>query len=336
MRRILATSIAAAIPALLPVSSVEALSKPPQPPTASGHSRARAHGHGRIGHGRPASSTANEPGNRPENDVKVDADDGGNQAEPAGAPDAAPERGPVRAHGQHATHARPAPARPARHRPAARPGTGADSGFADSDDLVLPPEAAAAIQEADELQHSAGQQAGPPQGAAPAAPGSGPAAAPQAPAAPAAPAAPVRPRTGRGAARPQNPVSDESTNQSSGHRATRTAPRSFFNGVGKPAQGSRLVLHTTAGASPARTVTLQCFPTGGTHPNAAAACADVMKAGGDLAHVPAPAPQRACFMIYSPVTVTAQGQWRGQNVRYTKQFPNTCVMRDKTGSVFDF
>jgi hypothetical protein len=96
------------------------------------------------------------------------------------------------------------------------------------------------------------------------------------------------------------------------------------------------VLHTNAGTSPERTVTLQCEPTGGTHPKAAQACADVAKAGGDLAQMPASTNSRACFMIYAPVTVTAQGEWQGQAVRFTEKFPNSCVMRDKTGSVFDF
>jgi hypothetical protein len=112
-------------------------------------------------------------------------------------------------------------------------------------------------------------------------------------------------------------------------------PIAFFNTNPAP-QGSRLVLHTSAGTSPERTVTLQCNPAGGTHPKAAEACADVAKAGGDLAQMPANTNPRACFMIYAPVTVTAQGKWQGQPVQFTKKFPNSCVMRDKTGSVFDF
>ena len=44
---------------------------------------------------------------------------------------------------------------------------------------------------------------------------------------------------------------------------------------------------------------------------------------------------RACFMIYAPVTVSAQGNWHGSHA-FHREFPNTCVMRDKTGSVFDF
>jgi hypothetical protein len=83
-------------------------------------------------------------------------------------------------------------------------------------------------------------------------------------------------------------------------------------------------------------VTLRCDPPGGTHPKAAQACADVAKSHGDLAQLPAGANPRACFMIYAPVTATAQGAWHGEAVRFTTKFPNTCVMRDKTGSIFDF
>ncbi|GLY83951.1 hypothetical protein Airi02_018800 [Actinoallomurus iriomotensis] len=308
---------------MLPVSAVHAYSKPAPPPAASGHSKVRAHGHGRTSHNRPVSE--GETHGRPDNDVKVDADDGGGSSD-AAPQNAAPEHGTGRTYNATGSHGRPA--RPVRNRPtSSRPGTGPDSSFADADDPALPPEAAAAVKEADELQDSAGQanapaDNAPKQGSAPAG---------------AAPAAPAQPG---GATRPQGPVSDQSTNQTAGRqlgraRAPKSMPVAFFSG--KPAaQGSRLVLHTTAGNTPERTVTLQCYPTGGTHPKAAQACADVARAGGDLAQMPANANPRACFMIYSPVTVTAQGQWHGQAVRYTKKFPNTCVMRDKTGSVFDF
>jgi hypothetical protein len=348
MRRILATSIAAAIPAVLPVSAVDAFTKP-APPSASGsHSRPapRTHNHtGHATHGRstsaPEGETHNRPGRGPENDVKVDADDGGGPGgEAQGAPEGnAPEHGASQARSPRKA-TRNHPSRPARGNPVSRPGTGADSGFADADDSALPPEAAAAVKEADELQHTAQQADGPrdsapnttpdtapntnaPQGAAPAeAPG-------------AAPAAPKG--TGRG--RPANQMTDQSTNQTGSRKAGRTkTPRSmpvaFFSGP--VTRGSHLVLHMSAGTSPQHTVTLQCEPAGGTHPKAAEACADVAKAGGDLAQMPANTNPRACFMIYQPVTVTAQGEWKGQPVRYTKKFPNTCVMRDKTGSVFDF
>lgn len=359
MRRILATSIAAAIPAVLPVHAAYAYSKPAPQPVAGGHYKTvHAHGHTHASHGRavPAGEMRNRPGRRPENDVKVSADDGG-PADEQGAPEAT--------HGAPAHSAHGRPARPARNASATRPGTGADSGFSDVDDLALPPEAAEAVKEAQDLQNSAHQPTEPgnaapgnatPGNATPgnAAPGStapqggAPAGAPAQPPAGAPGAAPAAPAGPRGTARaprrtPDRVTTDESTNQASHGGAGRTAahrpmPVAFFNGLGgKPAaQSSRLVLRTSTGTSAERTVTLQCDPPGGTHPKAAEACADVAKAGGNLALMPASENPRACFMIYSPVTVTAQGAWQGQAVRFTKKFPNTCVMHDKTGSVFDF
>jgi hypothetical protein len=280
--------------------------------------------------------TQNRP-SRPENDVKVDADDGGGQPQ---APAAAPEHGATGAHGAHGR-----PSKPTRSKPASRPGTGADGGFADADDPALPPEAAAALQEAAGLQGSAQQAAGPgntapstsaPNTSAPdtTAPGT------TAPGA-TAPNATAPRGTAHSAGRPARPVTDQSTNQTSSRKTGRTGrvarmPLSFYSNTNPVPQSSRLVLRTSAGNGPEHTVTLQCDPTGGTHPKAAEACADVAKAGGQLAQMPAGANPRACFMIYAPVTVTARGEWQGQAVRFTEKFPNTCVMRDKTGSVFDF
>jgi Subtilisin inhibitor-like len=335
MRRILATSIAAAIPIVLPVHAADAYTKPAPPPVASGHYRpvpARAHGghtsHAKHAtHSRRAYAPTGETQGRPENDVKVDM---GPDTEQGRAPQAnpAPDRGAVGAprSGVGARGAKNRPARPARSRPASRPGTGADAGFADADDPALPPEAAAALQEAADLQESA-QQASRPRGTTPGT------TAPQG----AVPAAPAPRGTGRTVGRPAQQPQDLGTSQTSNRRpgAARSMPTAFFNANPAP-QGSRLVLHTSAGTSPERTVTLQCDPAGGTHPKAAEACADVAKAGGDLAQMPASTNPRACFMIYAPVTVTAQGEWQGQAVRFTKKYPNSCVMRDKTGSVFDF
>jgi hypothetical protein len=350
MRRILAISIAAAIPAVVPVHAVNAYTKPAPPPAASGHSRP-AHGvhakHAIHSRSAPMGETRDRP-SRPENDVQVDADDGGGSPQ---APAAAPEHSAAGAHGAtgaHSAHGRSS--KPTRSRPASRPGTGADGGFADADDPALPPEAAAALQEAADLQGSAQGAAGPgnnaPGNTAPGntAPGNNaPNATPPGATAPGATApnatAPRGP--GRSVGRPARPVTDQSTNQTSSRKAGRTGrmapmPVAFYSNTNPVPQGSRLVLRTSAGNGPAHTVTLQCDPIGGTHPKAAEACADVAKAGGQLAQMPAGANPRACFMIYAPVTVTARGDWQGQAVRFTEKFPNTCVMRDKTGSVFDF
>jgi hypothetical protein len=100
------------------------------------------------------------------------------------------------------------------------------------------------------------------------------------------------------------------------------------------AGATRLTLRTSTGAG--HSVMLSCDPPGGSHPKAAQACEDVAKSNGDLQQLPANANPRACFMIYAPVTVSAQGDWHGQPMRFRAQYPNTCVMRDKTGAIFDF
>ncbi|MFD8496589.1 SSI family serine proteinase inhibitor [Amycolatopsis sp. NPDC059657] len=79
---------------------------------------------------------------------------------------------------------------------------------------------------------------------------------------------------------------------------------------------------------------LECSPTGGTHPLAAAACADLEYANGDVRAVATD--DRHCPMIYAPVTVSEQGWWHGKRTGMTETFANTCVMRAETGAVFAF
>ncbi|GAB3987354.1 hypothetical protein GCM10029978_105820 [Actinoallomurus acanthiterrae] len=90
------------------------------------------------------------------------------------------------------------------------------------------------------------------------------------------------------------------------------------------------------GSATPKTVTLQCDPVGGTHPKAEQACADLAKTHGDFKLASDEKNPRACFMIYSPVTTSAEGQLRGEAVKYTARYPNTCVMRTQSGSIFDF
>jgi hypothetical protein len=119
--------------------------------------------------------------------------------------------------------------------------------------------------------------------------------------------------------------------------AAASPAQSIAAGGGQAAQGpTQLTLTTVVGSATPKTVTLQCDPVGGTHPKAAQACADVAKTHGDFKLASDEKNPRACFMIYSPVTTSAEGQLRGEAVKYTSRFPNTCVMRTQTGSIFDF
>ncbi len=83
-----------------------------------------------------------------------------------------------------------------------------------------------------------------------------------------------------------------------------------------------------------RAATLACDPAGGYHPNAVEACDALTAADGGFEH---PAAQtRYCSMIYAPVTATASGTWHGRTVYWSRQYPNACVLEQRTGAVFRF
>ncbi|WP_405792512.1 MULTISPECIES: subtilase-type protease inhibitor [unclassified Streptomyces] len=96
---------------------------------------------------------------------------------------------------------------------------------------------------------------------------------------------------------------------------------------------SALVLSVSQGDDAAtstvlRASTLSCAPTAlGTHPDPRAACAALNSTGGALDRLlAAPDPDRACPMHYAPVTVTADGVWKGSRVSWKNTFSNSCVM----------
>ncbi|MWK34267.1 hypothetical protein GEV43_09565 [Actinomadura sp. J1-007] len=45
---------------------------------------------------------------------------------------------------------------------------------------------------------------------------------------------------------------------------------------------------------------------------------------------------RACTLIYSPVVAQAAGSWHGRPAKFRREFPNDCVMRAHTDSLFTF
>jgi hypothetical protein len=99
-----------------------------------------------------------------------------------------------------------------------------------------------------------------------------------------------------------------------------------------PHAALRLTLSHPDGGSGQRTVTLRCDPTGGNHPLASEACAELSRSGGTIGHPPG----GACTMIYAPVVAEATGHWYGRPVRYRAEFGNDCALRAGTGSVFRF
>ncbi|MEU4659066.1 SSI family serine proteinase inhibitor [Streptomyces sp. NPDC023723] len=98
--------------------------------------------------------------------------------------------------------------------------------------------------------------------------------------------------------------------------------------------GDWLLLTVTRGDAPSATdggTLLLCDPPRGPA-RAAAACAELAAARGDIGAIP----QRKaiCPMIHAPVTAQAHGSWRGRPVRYEETFPNACVMTSRTGTLF--
>jgi hypothetical protein len=89
-------------------------------------------------------------------------------------------------------------------------------------------------------------------------------------------------------------------------------------------------------ATPARAVTLNCAPTAsGTHPAAAAACAELRGAGGDFDALTGQ-DDVMCTKEYDPVVVTVDGVWQGRRVAYERTFANECVKSSHGTSLFTF
>ncbi len=97
---------------------------------------------------------------------------------------------------------------------------------------------------------------------------------------------------------------------------------------------TKLYLAVRAENGTRTTATLTCNPAGGTHPDAADACAELTPVRGNIAKLPEG--EGMCAMIYAPVTATAYGRWQGRSVQYRTTFGNACEMGLKTGSVFRF
>ncbi|MER5871920.1 subtilase-type protease inhibitor [Streptomyces sp. NPDC002044] len=105
---------------------------------------------------------------------------------------------------------------------------------------------------------------------------------------------------------------------------------------------SALVLSVAAGedadaGTVLRAVTLVCAPTpGGTHPDPAAACAELLANSPELDALAAPAPNTACTREWNPMTVRADGVWQGQRMSYAYTFGNPCGLGNATGALFSF
>ncbi|MCG5214267.1 SSI family serine proteinase inhibitor [Streptosporangium soli] len=86
---------------------------------------------------------------------------------------------------------------------------------------------------------------------------------------------------------------------------------------------------------PDRRVQLVCSPRHSGHPNAWSACIQLARANGNPAYL-RPTWGLACTREYNPVTVTANGVWDGNYIRYQRTFANSCTLNATTGSVYRF
>ncbi|MGN9794567.1 SSI family serine proteinase inhibitor [Streptomyces sp. OZ13] len=102
----------------------------------------------------------------------------------------------------------------------------------------------------------------------------------------------------------------------------------------KPSRGLFLTLSGSENTW-IRGVLLHCSPVpAGPHPEAAAACAALDAARGDLDRLSGE--RHPCTKQYDPVTVSATGAWRGRPTAWHKTFANACELAVATGAVFRF
>ncbi|MEU9700144.1 SSI family serine proteinase inhibitor [Streptomyces sp. NPDC047981] len=107
-------------------------------------------------------------------------------------------------------------------------------------------------------------------------------------------------------------------------------------GAAAPAPATRILLTVTSDATgDIEAALLGCRPTGGTHPEAEAACEELRAAGGDFDQLPV-TPDAICPMVYDPVTATAEGTYDNEPVTWKKTYANACLLSVETGKVFAF
>ncbi|GAA1277288.1 hypothetical protein Psi02_75860 [Planotetraspora silvatica] len=119
-----------------------------------------------------------------------------------------------------------------------------------------------------------------------------------------------------------------------------TAPAAVTNRVTKirpiATRTRALILTYAAGetAKPERYSVLNCPATFGTLRERDEACVVVNRVNGDLTQLK-PSQNTFCPMMFSPVTVTANGIWDGRYVDFKHTFGNACEMHSATGTIFD-
>ena len=114
--------------------------------------------------------------------------------------------------------------------------------------------------------------------------------------------------------------------------AARAATNSPAMNVKRPTALVLTVAKGESGQPAQRRAVLTCQPAGGTHQKARNACTELAKVGGRFAELQLGGGM--CTMQYDPVTVTANGLWKGRKVAYRHTFGNACTLATTTGPVF--
>jgi hypothetical protein len=100
------------------------------------------------------------------------------------------------------------------------------------------------------------------------------------------------------------------------------------------ARRTALTLSYMADSGYATAVKLRCDPAGGAHPAPTAACDELRLVGGRPDRL-RPA-RMMCMLIYAPITAAITGTWKGQSIRWSQTYGNTCEMSRATGVLFRF
>ncbi|RCH99453.1 hypothetical protein CU098_011674 [Rhizopus stolonifer] len=86
-----------------------------------------------------------------------------------------------------------------------------------------------------------------------------------------------------------------------------------------------LILVKTESTGRSNFLTLTCDPTGGSHPNPSAACAQLAAVNGNITQIP-PTAGVACTLQYDPVSVTVLGTYGGRGISFQQTYGNSCTM----------
>jgi hypothetical protein len=101
------------------------------------------------------------------------------------------------------------------------------------------------------------------------------------------------------------------------------------------AQTSLVLTITPQSAGTPKTVSLECDPTGGSHPRATDACVALQTASGQIDQIQ-PQQGAMCPHTVAPIRATATGTYAATPMAYEHTWNNSCEMTRATGPLFDF